>query len=151
MPILKTVLDANALDEDRVYKQFYNVSGAGVSPNSPVQLDIAVNTDGVAVTQCKSAATGALFLGIVAKDTDDSEYGLACIYGPHNVALSLSSAGLTGGAFLVAQGTYFDDSTLSAAQASAWDKVVLIETYAASAGYTSAAQIYNKLAFIRAM
>jgi hypothetical protein len=66
MPILKTVLDVNALDDDRIFKQFYNVSGAGVSPYTPVQLDTEVNKDGISATQCKSAAAqGALFLGVI--------------------------------------------------------------------------------------
>lgn len=152
MPMIKSVLDVNSLIEDQVVRQFYNVSGAGVSPYTPLFIDVAVLTNGVAATQAKSGAEGSLFLGVCLKDTDDSSYGVACVYGCTTIVFAPSvSAAITPGTLVAAKGTYFQEMTHSAAVTSGWDQVTLMETTLASAGFSTAAVTATYKAFIKAM
>ena len=150
---IKTV-NSPAGGPDQVFVIGRNVSGTTVSAHVPAQWDIAVATDGIAFTACLSG-TGSfagLFAGITDAAFDDSAHGLIQVYGFRQSAyVSRACAGVVPPVFLVPAGAYFDNATMSGATTSGHTMVTLMETIAASAAYSSAAQLYTQNVFIRAM
>lgn len=145
----------NRSDAEKVFINVRNVSGATVSAGVGFEWDVAVATDGNAVTAIKSGSLAGLFVGINDASLADSSYGLCQVYGYRSDCyMSRACAGDTPGAFLKPVAGYFDTGqTLSAATTSGHIFVSLLETIAASAAYSSAAQVYSTGAavFIRAM
>ena len=142
----------NRNDAEKCFTSVRNITGATISAGVPVEWDVVTATDGNAVTGCKSGSLASLFAGVTDASMTDSAYGKIQVYGFRTSAfVSRASAGNTPGQYLVPTGLYFDATTMSAATTSGHIYVTLMETIAASAAYSSAAQVYNQNVFIRAM
>lgn len=140
-------------DASVAFVNIRNVSAAAISAGIPVELDVVVATDGNAVTAAKSTSKAGLFLGVNHSALADSAYGIAQVYGYRASAwVSRASAGDTPGQFLLPGAGVFDSGqTMSAATTSGHQYVTLMNTIAASAAYSSAAQLYQEPVFIRAL
>src|SRR5687768_8415005 len=135
----------NRSDAEKVFVNVRNISGATVSAGVGFEFDVVSVTDGNAVTATKSGSLAGLFCGINHESLADSSYGLAQVYGfRSDCYISRACAGDTPGAFLKPVAGYFDSGqTLSGATTSGHTFVSLLETIAASAAYSSAAQVYS--------
>ena len=142
----------NRTDAEKVFITVTNITGATLSAGVPVEWDVVTATDGNSVTGCKSGSLASLFAGVTDVSLTDSAVGLVQVYGFRTSAyVSRASAGNTPGQWLQPTGQYFDAMTMSAATTSGHTFVTLMETIAASAAYSSAAQVYNQNVFIRSM
>jgi hypothetical protein len=143
----------NRSDAEKVFICCRNVTGATISAGIPVEWDVETASDGNAITGCKSGSVAGLFAGVSDASMADSAYGLIQVYGYRESAyVCRASIGDTPGAFLKPVGKYFDSGqTMSAMTTSGHQYVSLMDTIAASAAYSSAAQIYEEEIFIRAM
>jgi hypothetical protein len=146
------IAQLNRSDAEKAYISCRSITGATISAGVPVEWDIATVTDGNSVTGCKSGGLASLFVGVTDASMTDSAYGLVQVYGFRTSGyVSRASAGNTPGQWMQATGLYFDAMTMSAATTSGWTYVTLMETIAASAAYSSSAQVYNQNIFIRAL
>src|SRR3990170_7509413 len=129
----------NRSDADKGFINVRNVSGATVSAGVGFEWDVAVATDGNAVTATKSGSLAGLFVGINDASRADSEYGLCQVYGYRSdVWVSRACAGDVPGKWLLPVAGYFDSGqTMSGATTSGHTFVTLLETITASAAYSS--------------
>ena len=142
----------NRTEAEKVFIVAQNYTGAALSAGVPVEWDVVTSTDGYTVTGCKSGSLASLFAGITDATMADSAVGLIQVFGFRTSAyVSRASAGNTPGQWLQPTGQYFDAMTMSAATTSGHTFVTLMETIAASAAYSSAAQVYNQNVFIRSL